>query len=112
VTTGAENALEHVSAIARQMVGRWGMSPTIGPVSVLPAPGQETPCGWRASPPATKELVDRETHQIVEECNERAVATLRDHRDQLGALTARLLERETLEEAETYQAAGQHVPAR
>ena len=37
VTTGAENDMEHASSIARQMVGRWGMSPAIGPVSVLPS---------------------------------------------------------------------------
>jgi cell division protease FtsH len=31
VTTGAESDLDHASQIARQMVGRWGMSPAIGP---------------------------------------------------------------------------------
>ena len=39
VSTGAENDLEQATRIARQMVGRWGMSPAIGPVSVLPGPG-------------------------------------------------------------------------
>ena len=106
VTTGAENDLEHVSAIARQMVGRWGMSSTIGPVSVLPAPGQESSLGLDGVAPATMELVDREVRQIVEECNERAVSTLRAHRDQLDALTTRLLERETLDEVDAYAAAG------
>jgi len=38
-TTGAESDLEQVTRIARQMVGRWGMSDAIGPVSILPAPG-------------------------------------------------------------------------
>ena len=41
ITTGAESDLEQVTRIARQMVGRWGMSEAIGPVSILPAPGQE-----------------------------------------------------------------------
>jgi ATP-dependent Zn protease len=45
VTTGAEYDMEHASSIVRQMVGRWGMSAAIGPVSVLPASGQESPCG-------------------------------------------------------------------
>ena len=35
-TTGAESDLDQVSSIARQMVGRWGMSGAIGPVTVLP----------------------------------------------------------------------------
>ena len=39
ITTGAESDLEQVTRIARQMVGRWGMSDAIGPVSILPAPG-------------------------------------------------------------------------
>src|SRR5438445_4252836 len=34
-TTGAENDLEQVTAIARQMVTRWGMSPKVGPLNSL-----------------------------------------------------------------------------
>src|ERR1700686_3072487 len=40
ITTGAESDIEHVTAIARQMVGRWGMSEAIGFVPVLPADGR------------------------------------------------------------------------
>ena len=40
VTTGAESDLEQVTSIARQMVGRWGMSDVIGLVSVLPGAGR------------------------------------------------------------------------
>jgi cell division protease FtsH len=106
MTTGAENDLDQVSSIARQMVGRWGMSDAIGPVTVLPPPGQESPLGLDGVAPATKELVDREVRRIVDECYAEAVATLRDHRAQLDALARRLLERETLDEDEAYAAAG------
>ena len=106
VTTGAESDLEHASQIARQMVGRWGMSPAIGPVSVLPPPGQETFLGMDGVAPATKELVDAETRRIVEECYEQAVVTLRDSRDRLERLARTLLEEETLDENEAYAAAG------
>ena len=105
VTTGAENDMEHASQIARQMVGRWGMSPAIGPVSVLPASGQESPYGDGVAP-ATRELVDTETRRIIEECYEQALTTLRDSRDRLDRLARTLLERETLEEDEAYAAAG------
>ena len=72
VTTGAESDIEQLTAIARQMVGRWGMSGAIGPVAVLPAeangpylPGangtrsrpiaRSTPrCGESSRPPTTK----------------------------------------------------------
>jgi cell division protease FtsH len=106
VTTGAENDMEHASSIARQMVGRWGMSPAIGPVSVLPAPGQESPYGLDGVAPATRELVDTEVRRISEECYEQALATLRGSRDRLDRLARTLLERETLEEDEAYAAAG------
>jgi cell division protease FtsH len=36
-STGAESDLEQLTQIARGMVGRWGMSDVIGPVTVLPA---------------------------------------------------------------------------
>ena len=58
MTTGAESDLDQVSSIARQMVGRWGMSEAIGPVTVLPPPGQESPLGLDGVAPATKELID------------------------------------------------------
>ena len=104
VTTGAENDMEHASSIARQMVGRWGMSPAIGPVSVLPSSQDQAAADGVA--PATRELVDTETRRIIEECYEQALATLRGSRDRLDRLAHTLLDRETLEEEEAYAAAG------
>ena len=65
VTTGAESDMEHASTLARQMVGRWGMSAAIGPVCVLPPPGQESPFGLDGVAPATRELVDAEARKIT-----------------------------------------------
>ena len=39
MTTGAESDIQHLTQIARQMVGRWGMSRVIGPVAVIPMDG-------------------------------------------------------------------------
>ena len=36
-TTGAESDIQQLTEIARQMVGRWGMSEAIGPLAVAPA---------------------------------------------------------------------------
>jgi cell division protease FtsH len=105
VTTGAENDLEQATRIARQMVGRWGMSETIGPVSVLPGPGQESPFGSGVAP-ATEELVDAEVRRILEKCYQQAVATLRDNRHHLDSLANTLIARETLDEVDAYAAAG------
>ncbi|AGZ40856.1 ATP-dependent zinc metalloprotease FtsH [Actinoplanes friuliensis] len=106
MTTGAESDLDQVSTIARQMVGRWGMSDAIGPVSVLPPPGSESPFGLDGVAPATKELIDREVRRIVDECYTAALQLLREHREQLNRLAGRLLEAETLDEADAYAAAG------
>jgi cell division protease FtsH len=105
ITTGAESDLEQVTMIARGMVGRWGMSQKIGPLTVLPGDGQQP----QASA-ATLALVDEEARRIVDECYERALQVLRDNRDKLDAIVAALLEHETLDEADAYAAAG--VPSR
>ncbi len=109
VTTGAESDLEQVTRIARHMVGRWGMSEAIGPVSILPGPRDEVlfpGIGDGGVSAHTRELLDREVRRIIDECYLEAMATLEQHRDQLDALVAALLERETLDEIDAYQAAG------
>ena len=109
VTTGAESDLEQVTAIARQMVGRWGMSDRIGLVSVLPGPADDPMFfpGTNGGPSeATRELVDEEVRKIVDECYDAALNRLRENRDRLEALAQTLLEHETLDEEAAYRAAG------
>jgi cell division protease FtsH len=110
VTTGAESDLEQVTAIARRMVGRWGMSEAIGPVSVLPGPNDEPTyypgLAGSAISPHTQQLIDDEVRRIVDDCYAEAVRVLSANRDKLTALAEALLERETLDEAAAYQAAG------
>jgi cell division protease FtsH len=115
VTTGAESDLEQVTSIARQMVGRWGMSDAIGLVSVLPRPGYgyESPFpGVDGNSPAesTRELLDSEVRRIVDECYSRALQQLRDNRERLDSLAHALLEHETLDEKDAYAAAGFEWP--
>jgi cell division protease FtsH len=108
VTTGAESDLEQATALARHMVGRWGMSDELGLVSVLPPDGAGPYglFGEGATSEHTRQLIDSEVRRIADECHARALDTLRDHRDQLDALAHALLERETLDEADAYAAAG------
>ena len=109
-TTGAEGDLDQVSKLARMMVGRWGMSEAIGPMSVLPADG-EGPLAQGAVAESTRELIDVEARRIVEECYEHALRRLDEHRAQLESLARALLERETLDEVDAYAAAGFQPPA-
>lgn len=107
VTTGAESDLEQVTSIARQMVGRWGMSEAIGHVSVLPDPRD---VGILPSPNGaserTRELVDEEVRRITDSCYEKALDDLRANRNRLDDLADALLQRETLDEEEAYAVAG------
>ncbi|MEV0422398.1 ATP-dependent zinc metalloprotease FtsH [Streptosporangium canum] len=102
ITTGAENDLEQVTLIARGMVGRWGMSSRIGPLTILPSSAD----GQLTAAPATLAAVDEETRRIVDECYEVALRVLTENCDRLDAIVAALLEHETLGEAEAYAAAG------
>ncbi len=114
VTTGAESDLEQVTSIAKRMVGRWGMSDAIGPISVLPGP-DEGPLFPGVGPPVsprTQEIVDAEVRRIVEACYAEALSTLAEHRDKLEALARALLERETLDEDDAYRVAGVPRPPR
>jgi cell division protease FtsH len=109
VTTGAESDLEQVTRIARQMVGRWGMSKEVGLVSVLPGPQDEAtlfPGAPGGPSEGTRELVDAEVRRIVDECYAQALDLLRANRERLDALAHTLLERETLDERDAYAAAG------
>jgi cell division protease FtsH len=110
VTTGAESDLEQITSVARQMVGRWGMSDAVGLVSVLPRPGNEPVLfpGADSSTPSesTRELVDAEVRRIVDQCYTRALERLRENRDRLDSLAKALLEHETLDERDAYAAAG------
>ncbi len=108
VTTGAESDLEHATRIARQMVGRWGMSPTLGPVSLLPGPGEQPIFGTDGNQPApaTRELLDAEVRRILDEGDEQARQTLAEHRPNLDALVQALLDAETLDAEAAYRAAG------
>ncbi len=102
-TTGAESDLQTATAIARQMVGRWGMSPTIGPVQVYPVEGDPRHAG---ASEALLEAVDDEVRALITGCYEEAKAALEQNRDRLERIVALLMEKETLDEAEVYAAAG------
>jgi cell division protease FtsH len=107
ITTGAESDIQQLTGIARQMVGRWGMSTAIGPVAVLPADGQGPFLpGVSETSEHTQRLVDEEVQRIVETLHQEVLELLTGHRDQLESLARALLAAETLDSAEAYLAAG------
>jgi cell division protease FtsH len=114
ITTGAESDLQQLTQIARQMVGRWGMSDKLGPVTLLPSEGSSGYLlpGASETSPQTQWLIDQEVQRIVEEAHASVTQLLTEHRDQLDSLSSALLAAETLDAVAAYAAASVPMPIR
>ena len=111
ITSGAESDIQQLTLIARQMVGRWGMSDAVGPVAVLPSDGNGPLLpGVSETSETMHRLVDDEVRKLVEQSEEYVRQLLTGHRDQLDSLAHALLKSETLDAPDAYAAAG--VPFR
>ncbi len=100
ITTGASNDIERVTKMARKMVCEWGMSETIGTLSIGET-GEEVFIGreWvqnKNYSEDTAKLVDAEVKRIVEEAHERCRKLLQDNVETLHRIAGALLERETI----------------
>ncbi len=101
VTTGAENDLQRVTAIARQMIMRWGMSERLGTVSYstrespFMTPGDTgVPTNYSEE---TAELIDDEVQIIVRSCYDQAVNLLTAYRPTLDRIAQALRRQETID---------------
>ena len=101
ITTGASNDLEKVTATAKQMVMRFGMSEKLGPRVFghdhgMPFLGRE----FSAEPDYSDEIareIDDEIRRIVEGAHQQAKDILAEHREMLTTISELLLKRETIE---------------
>ena len=107
VTSGAQSDLQQATLLAREMVGRWGMSTAVGLVNVLGTNGAAWG-PWGADGPSerTRQLVDEEVRALTAAAYDEALALLHAHRRRLDTLAAALLAHETLDEPDAYAAAG------
>jgi cell division protease FtsH len=101
-STGAANDLAEATQLAVRMVREFGLSPALGPVGYssdspqyLGGPIQD---GLRRPySEETQRVVDEEVARLLREAEQRAVAMLNDHREELDWLAARLVEKETVD---------------
>ena len=104
ITTGASNDLEKVTATAKQMVMRFGMSEKLGPRVFghehgQPFLGRE----FSTEPDYSNEIareIDDEVRRIVESAHQRARTILTDHKADLEKISEILVKRETIEKEE------------
>jgi cell division protease FtsH len=101
-STGAANDLAEATQLAIRMVREFGLSSALGPVGY----GSESPqyLGGpiqdglrRPYSEETQRVVDEEVARLLREAEQRAVAMLNDHREELDWLAARLVEKETVD---------------
>jgi len=100
LTSGAESDLDQLTTIARYMVGRWGMSATVGMMAALDGDNRGN------ASPETLALLDVEVRRIADEAYADIVSLLREERDRLDALAEALLVHETLDAEDAYRAVG------
>ena len=106
LTTGAGNDLQVATALARNMVARWGMSEKIGP-RALESDGTPALFGMGVAGKEYSEKVaaeiDSEVEALMKEGHERARDAIKKHRKLLDAIATKLVEVETVERDEFEQ---------
>ncbi|HEY4864247.1 MAG TPA: ATP-dependent zinc metalloprotease FtsH [Candidatus Dormibacteraeota bacterium] len=105
-TTGAENDLQQVTMIAREMVVRFGMSSKVGPLNYSTEEGPGPLALQKPFSDATAALIDEEIKRIVQECLMEAERLLAENRSRLDALAQALLAEDSLDEAEILRVTG------
>lgn len=96
VSTGALNDLERVSKQAYAMVVYYGLDKKIGNVSYYDSTGQQEYALGKPYSEKTAEEIDKQVHELIESCYQKAKDILMEHRTQLDELASLLIEREVI----------------
>ncbi|AEC18651.1 cell division protein [Pusillimonas sp. T7-7] len=101
MTTGASNDFERATAIARDIVTRYGMTDSLGPVVYAENEGEvflgRSVTKTTHVSEATMQKVDHEIRLIIDEQYTIARKLIEDNRDKMEAMAAALLEWETID---------------
>ncbi len=100
VSSGASSDIQYATKLARDMVTRWGMSDSLGPLMYSEGE-EEVFLGYSrqqnmSMSNETAQLIDKEIRRIVDAGYDRAKHLLEEHRGELEHLAQALLEYETL----------------
>jgi cell division protease FtsH len=101
ITTGAQNDLERATKIARGMVTEFGMSDSLGPLTLGQRQGEVFLGRDIAAHPDYSDQVafeiDSEVRRLIDEAHDEALEILQARRRKLDEIAAALIERETIE---------------
>jgi cell division protease FtsH len=114
MTTGAANDIERATGIARNMVCRYGMS-GMGPLSFGHEESQiflgREIARHRDYSEKTAQQIDTEVTKLVNEAYDTATRLIKGHMETLSDLSARLLEKETLDAGEVIEVCRKAIEA-
>lgn len=103
ITTGPSNDLQVSTALARDMVTKYGMSEKMGPVALESSGGKPLfgmGVGDKEYSEQVGSFIDAEVSSIMNTAMKRAEKIIKDHRKVLDAIAERLIEVETIEQKE------------
>ncbi len=97
ISTGAQNDLERITAMAYAMVVDYGMSERIGYVSFnISGRSKDSPVFSKPYSDETARIIDEEVRRIIDEVRTKAREVLEKYSTELEALAQALLEKEVL----------------
>lgn len=107
VTTGASNDIERATAIARNMVTKWGLSDNLGPLSYS-EDEDEVFLGRQVTQhkhmsDTTADKIDQAIRELIDRNYQRAEKILRENLDKLDLMAEALMTYETIDAAQIKQ---------
>ncbi len=113
VSSGADDDIKQATALARAMVGRWGMSEEIGPMDLRdseshPFLGREI-AQQRHYSETTAHQVDQAVSGLLKQAEKRAEEVINKNRKQVEKLIEQLQENETLDKSQIEACLGQSI---
>jgi cell division protease FtsH len=100
ISTGASDDFNKATQTARAMVTRFGMTDALGPMVYADDDSESTPFGrgfTRSISEATQQKVDAEIRRVLDDQYKLARRLLEENRDKVEAMTAALMEWETID---------------
>jgi cell division protease FtsH len=102
VTTGASNDIERATALARNMVTKWGLSERLGPLAYSDEDGEiflgRSVTQHKQMSDVTAHAIDEEIRSIIDNNYRRAQQILQDNMEKLHTMADALIKYETIDE--------------
>ncbi len=114
VTTGASNDIERASALARNMVTKWGLSDTMGPLAYGENEDEvflgRSVTQHKHISDETHRQLDKEVRRIIDQAYDTAKQILKAHREKLEIMADALMRYETIDARQIDQIMAGHEP--